>query len=796
MADEQLTRIIKLDVNATQGLRELEKLNKTTKDVEGSVSQLTKGFDSLKNVVSVVGAAFGIFKGVKLFTDATDQIKNLEGSFTALLGSAERSQVMMGKLFQTVQTTGGNLDDVGKSMQRLAVAFGEVGGTEAQIAQVSENFIKLARIGGSSMNDATEGLRQFGQSLASGSLQGDELRSILERVPKVAQEIAREMNIPVGQLKKMGAEGKITADILGNALLRNTEEIAKQFESMPVTTEQAWNKVVSAGTQTLASLDSMMGISKTIAILFQTIGNLLEDMNGELKGAESETSALGTAATALGNAFKGVVIVVGALSGAIAAVFTSTQAMVRAFLAIGQGNFKEAFDIGKEAVGNMKKIAVETGNFMHNVAMSEQPIKKAAKNTNDWADGWDKVTKKMKENAAEQDKNKNKKSKAPDLSEWEQWLKTLKKMGEEADLIPDKIAKLKEIIENTDTSTEKGRLRLKAYQEALESLQPPTPVQKALKELTDTIDELAAQPEILKALEQQMADLVAVGAEGTREYKETEKAIRKMKAAMDDTGSEKMVQEIEDAIKAGKDLQAQIDAINKAVDEGRVPAAWGENKKNELLKVDDAAKKTKENVKSIGDQFAEVGKKFTEDFADELVDGLGKSEIAIDEWAENFLKAIAKILVNQAFQNFLKAIAAMNTGGSGFFSSFMAAPKAMGAAWNESRVEYMAQGGILNSPMLFRSGQQLAVAGEAGPEAVVPLQRTSSGNLGVAASPVNVVINNNAAQTTEVKTASSDNADGSKQITVFIEQKVRSMFSSGQMDRTMSSSYGLTRQPR
>jgi phage-related minor tail protein len=85
----------------------------------------------------------------------------------------------------------------------------------------------------------------------------------------------------------------------------------------------------------------------------------------------------------------------------------------------------------------------------------------------------------------------------------------------------------------------------------------------------------------------------------------------------------------------------------------------------------------------------------------------------------------------------------------------------------------------------------MGVMGEAGPEAIMPLKRNSQGRLGVEASPTNITIINNAGA--EVQTSEVTNSDGSKQIDILIERKVKDMFGSGSMDKSMRSSYGLTR---
>ena len=81
---------------------------------------------------------------------------------------------------------------------------------------------------------------QLTQAMAAGKLQGDEFRSVMENAPMVAQAIAKYMNVPLGQLKELGAKGQITADIIKNALFSAGDEINEKFKTLPLTWQDVW----------------------------------------------------------------------------------------------------------------------------------------------------------------------------------------------------------------------------------------------------------------------------------------------------------------------------------------------------------------------------------------------------------------------------------------------------------------------------------------------------------------------------------------------------------------------------
>ena len=76
--------------------------------------------------------------------------------------------------------------------------------------------------------------------MAAGKLQGDEFRSVMENAPMVAQAIAKYMNVPLGQLKELGAKGQITANIIKNALFSAGDEINEKFKTLPLTWQDIW----------------------------------------------------------------------------------------------------------------------------------------------------------------------------------------------------------------------------------------------------------------------------------------------------------------------------------------------------------------------------------------------------------------------------------------------------------------------------------------------------------------------------------------------------------------------------
>jgi len=310
MAQVALERIVKLTVQGNQAVRQLKKINTAT-------TGIYRGFQNLQRAVGGAIAVMGSFRAVQGIVAASDQVKLLEGSFEALTGSGARASDMLQRVYRTVSDTGANMKDVGTTFQRLTVGLEELGATNAQVDAVANTFIKLGRVSGTSMHDTNAALVQFSQGLASGKLQGDELRSIMERLPLITKLIQQEWNrvngnmkITRGEVKQMGRDGKLSAELIANALLNGAELTAKQFEALTFTLEQEQNRLFASLTRAMAEFadasglddavkDSVKGLSDAVDDLTRNVGSFTRDITS----AWRESGVFRVAVSLLASAF-------------------------------------------------------------------------------------------------------------------------------------------------------------------------------------------------------------------------------------------------------------------------------------------------------------------------------------------------------------------------------------------------------------------------------------------------------------------------------------------------------------
>lgn len=264
---------------------------------------------------------------LKLTTDSTDELVRAQ---TALFDLAQRSRSDFG---ETVRL-----------FTQLANATADANVGQETLLQITETINQAVQLSGASAQAAEAALVQFGQGLASGTLRGEELNSILEQTPPLADAIAKGMGITRGELRKYGEEGKITGEKVITALQNQRGEIQRQFDALPVTVGQAVTLLKNAGLQILGVFDQASGATAGLAGAIKDLADFLS--SDSVLGAIAEfTTAwregfelIGQDLDALGDIFEREFAAIGSgaetLSALVARAFRELPVNIRTSIQI------------------------------------------------------------------------------------------------------------------------------------------------------------------------------------------------------------------------------------------------------------------------------------------------------------------------------------------------------------------------------------------------------------------------------------------------------------------------------
>jgi len=196
---------------------------------------------------------------------AGDQATESLARLQAATGSIAAAEAAYQGLYRLSQQTGVAVSESAGAFARFALAAREVGATNDQVLALVRTVQQAGIVAGASTAETTATVMQLGQALASGRLQGDELRSVLENMPTLAEALARELGASVGELRKMGEAGKLTADVVMPALIRAGQSLNAEFEKMPPTMGRAFSILGEAMSRFAGDLDRALGLSQGIA---------------------------------------------------------------------------------------------------------------------------------------------------------------------------------------------------------------------------------------------------------------------------------------------------------------------------------------------------------------------------------------------------------------------------------------------------------------------------------------------------------------------------------------------------
>jgi tape measure domain-containing protein len=263
----------KIDASLKRADDAFARMNKASEAAQQAIGGLSNRLGPLGAALSSIGpggaaaaagiAAMGV--GLTAIARAGDTATATLARLSSATGGLSQAQAAYEGLFRLSQQTGIAVAESAGAFSRFAVAAKEIGGTNAQVLQLVAGIQKAGIVAGASMQETGAATQQLAQALASGTLQGDELRSLLENMPQLAQALARELGVGIGQLRKMGEEGKLTADTVFPALLSASEKMNAEFEKMPPTMGRAFGILGEGMVNFAAKLDEALGLSQAIA---------------------------------------------------------------------------------------------------------------------------------------------------------------------------------------------------------------------------------------------------------------------------------------------------------------------------------------------------------------------------------------------------------------------------------------------------------------------------------------------------------------------------------------------------
>lgn len=271
-----------IEENIRNANNEQQKFNNSIRGGNNSANGL------LSTIKKIAVAAGGIV-GINKVQNISDKLASTKARLNLLVDDGGSVDVLEQKIMASAQRSRSVYFDTASAVAKLGLNAGNAfNGDMNQVIAFMEQVNKQFVIGGATDQEQSNAMIQLTQAMAAGALRGEELNSILDGAPGIARAIEKYMGIAEGSIKTVAQEGKVTAEVVKNAMFAMADETNAKFDSMPKTWAQIWagmkNKALSMFAPILTKINQIANSTK-----FQQVTTAL--ING-LAGVANVASSL------------------------------------------------------------------------------------------------------------------------------------------------------------------------------------------------------------------------------------------------------------------------------------------------------------------------------------------------------------------------------------------------------------------------------------------------------------------------------------------------------------------------
>jgi tape measure domain-containing protein len=268
------------------------------KAVRGDIEGMAAGADRASKGLSLASSALKGLAAVALGKAVQETIK-LADAYTDLTnkirfatrGEQELTSVRA-ELFKSANANRASIVDTADLYGKLRLSTQALGLSQREVIELTDTLQKATTLSGASAENAANALRQLGQGMASGALRGDELNSILENTPYIAQVIAESLGKDIGAIRKMGAEGKITGKVISDAFKGARAAIVDEFGKRVPKVSESFTVMGNVLTRLVGEIDDATGASSGLAGMIIRMATALDDAVPEIAALAKNLSDL------------------------------------------------------------------------------------------------------------------------------------------------------------------------------------------------------------------------------------------------------------------------------------------------------------------------------------------------------------------------------------------------------------------------------------------------------------------------------------------------------------------------
>lgn len=245
----------------------IRKANNEQQKFNNSIHGGNNAANGLLSTIKKVAVAAGGIAGINKVLNISDKLASTKARLNLLVDDGGSVKELEKKIMASAQRSRSAYFDTASAVAKLGLNAGNAfGGNMDQVIAFMEQVNKQFVIGGATAQEQSNAMIQLTQAMAAGALRGEELNSILDGAPGIARAIEKYMGIAEGSIKSVAQEGKVTAEVVKNAMFAMADETNAKFDSMPKTWAQIWagmkNKALSMFAPILTKINQIANSTK------------------------------------------------------------------------------------------------------------------------------------------------------------------------------------------------------------------------------------------------------------------------------------------------------------------------------------------------------------------------------------------------------------------------------------------------------------------------------------------------------------------------------------------------------
>jgi tape measure domain-containing protein len=282
--------LAKVEVAFNEIEQEIRQADQQQKNLNNDIRDGKRASSGLLSTLAGVAATYLSIQSAGAVLGISDELTNTTARLKMVNDGLQTSAELQNMIFQAAERSRGSFAQTADLVAKLGLNAPEAFKSNAEAVHFAEMLNKQFIIAGTNVEGVQSATLQLIQALGSGVLRGEELNAVFEAAPNIIRTVADYLDVNIGKIREMAAEGLITADIVKNAMFSATKDINKQFEDMPQTFSQIWtgfkNNALMAFQPVLEKLNTiansdrfqgmMYGITNTLYIMAAIIGVILD----------------------------------------------------------------------------------------------------------------------------------------------------------------------------------------------------------------------------------------------------------------------------------------------------------------------------------------------------------------------------------------------------------------------------------------------------------------------------------------------------------------------------------------